>query len=193
MENRKTDRRITRTLRMIDEALIGLLEKKPIGEISVTELCEAADINRNTFYSHYSTPQDVLSHLEQEMMEKISYAVSSDSSSKDSTEIFTRALYSEPKLAKVLLSENAGTDLRRMITSASEARSLEIARKESSRLAANYQVMLADFSIAGGSAVIRRWVSTGMKEPPEDIAKFIRIVSNSGSRGIQNDPDPEFR
>ena len=50
MEGRKTDRRILRTRRMIDEAMMALLAEKSISEISITALCERADINRNTFF-----------------------------------------------------------------------------------------------------------------------------------------------
>ncbi len=42
----------------------ALLKKKNIREISVNELCEAAEINRTTFYRHYQTPHDVLIDIE---------------------------------------------------------------------------------------------------------------------------------
>ena len=50
----RTDRRVVRTKRSIRMALTKLLASKPLGEITVTELCKAADINRKTFYNYYS-------------------------------------------------------------------------------------------------------------------------------------------
>ena len=44
MEKRE-DRRITMTKRMLKDALIGMLKEKDIYHISIRELCERADIN----------------------------------------------------------------------------------------------------------------------------------------------------
>ena len=46
-----SDRRVIRTKRSIRMALTRLLAAKPLGEITVTELSKAADINRKTFYN----------------------------------------------------------------------------------------------------------------------------------------------
>lgn len=193
MNQKKTDRRILRTLRMIDEAMVSLLEQKPISEISVTELCERADINRNTFYDHYNSCADVLEHLEQKLFEKLSNAFSVQTNSVDSTEIVLKVFSNEKRLSKVLLSDHAGTRFSNSIIRAAQGRNIALASRNASRLSPAYRMMLSDFSIAGGAAIIRRWARGGMKEPPEDVAKFIRLVSNFGSEKIQADPDPEFR
>ena len=46
---RAQDRRVLKTKAQLRKALTGLLEKKPLQEITVKELCEACDINRGTF------------------------------------------------------------------------------------------------------------------------------------------------
>ena len=193
MEQKKTDRRILRTRRMIDDAMMSLLEEKPIHEIGVTELCERADINRNTFYCHYNSPLDVLEHLEQTMLARISEAFSAHTSSEDDTEITLLAFSEEKRLAMILLSAHVGDHFSSRIIRAARERGLTIASRQASKLSASYQTMLSDFDIAGGAAIIRRWAEDGMKEPPKDVAKFIRIVSNYGSNDIQKKPDPEFR
>lgn len=193
MEQKKTDRRILRTRRMIDDAMMSLLEEKPINEIGVTELCERADINRNTFYCHYNSPLDVLEHLEQTMLFRIAESFSARTSSEDSTEITLLAFSEEKRLAKILLSDHVGNRFSIKIVRAAQERNLAIASRQASKLSPSYQTMLSDFAIAGGSAIIRRWAEGGMKEPPKDVAKFIRLVSNYGSDDIQKNPDPEFR
>ena len=47
------DRRVKYTKSTIEDTFLNLLEKKDIGEITVTEICEKADINRATFYRYY--------------------------------------------------------------------------------------------------------------------------------------------
>ena len=44
----------------MDEALIILLEKKEFAYITVKEICEAAGVNRSTFYLHYENTSDLL-------------------------------------------------------------------------------------------------------------------------------------
>ena len=51
-EDRSEDRRVRKSKKALEEALIRLLAKKTITEITVTELTEEADIHRGTFYNH---------------------------------------------------------------------------------------------------------------------------------------------
>lgn len=50
----KTDRRVRRTRTLLTRGLIQLMKEKDIKEISVKELSDLADINRGTFYLHYT-------------------------------------------------------------------------------------------------------------------------------------------
>ena len=49
------DKRVMKTRRAIHSAMTSLLKVKPIEEITVTELSDAAEINRKTFYNYYSS------------------------------------------------------------------------------------------------------------------------------------------
>ena len=48
------------TAKLMDEALIRLLEKKNYEFITVKEICTKAGVNRSTFYLHYETMDDLL-------------------------------------------------------------------------------------------------------------------------------------
>lgn len=67
----KIDRRVRYTKMAIRDSFIALLEQKPIEKISVTEICKGADINRGTFYSHYSDPFELRNALANELVEAI--------------------------------------------------------------------------------------------------------------------------
>ena len=56
---KKTDRRVKYTKQAIRDSFLKLLSEKPIEKISVTEICREAEINRGTFYSHYTNPYDL--------------------------------------------------------------------------------------------------------------------------------------
>ena len=64
----KHDLRVVKTKKGIHQALLCLLQNKPLTHIKVTELCTAANINRGTFYFHYEEVGDVFVELYEEIM-----------------------------------------------------------------------------------------------------------------------------
>lgn len=77
----KPDRRILKTKRAIYEALVELMQKKKLNSITVTELAAAANINRKTFYTYYSTVNDVLDEVINELISSLKdlmYTMSED-------------------------------------------------------------------------------------------------------------------
>ena len=43
------NRRVRMTKKIIKDALLELLDKKPLDKITVTDICNTADLNRSTF------------------------------------------------------------------------------------------------------------------------------------------------
>lgn len=66
---KKVDTRVQFTKNRLQEALLSLLQEKPIDRITVKELCDKADLNRSTFYLHYDSPHSLLKELEQTFLE----------------------------------------------------------------------------------------------------------------------------
>lgn len=60
---RKEDLRITKTKQSIKDSFIELVKKKGYNKVSVTDIVEIAQINRNTFYLHYEDKEDLVKHL----------------------------------------------------------------------------------------------------------------------------------
>lgn len=57
------------TAAKMDQAFLTLLGKKDFAYITVKEICEAAGVNRSTFYLHYETIGDLLSESVEYMNE----------------------------------------------------------------------------------------------------------------------------
>lgn len=57
---RKMDRRTVYTLTVIKDAFIALIKQKSYEDITVVQVCRAADITRSTFYLHYDNLSGVL-------------------------------------------------------------------------------------------------------------------------------------
>lgn len=68
MKGPNGDHRTRVTKLLIRKAFTELLRQKPIQSITIKELCQAAGVNRGTFYSHYTDIYDLLAQLEDEML-----------------------------------------------------------------------------------------------------------------------------
>lgn len=60
VKSRKIDRRVMKTKNALFEAFDRLTQKKDYAKISVSELAREADIDRKTFYLHYSSIEDMV-------------------------------------------------------------------------------------------------------------------------------------
>ena len=60
MSMNRNESKYFNTAARMDEALLALLEKKEFEFITVREICEAAGVNRSTFYLHYENTRELL-------------------------------------------------------------------------------------------------------------------------------------
>lgn len=68
--NTKNNQRTRLSKILLKNALMDLLsEKGSVTKISIRELCERADLNRSTFYAHYSEPKELLEEVEAELLD----------------------------------------------------------------------------------------------------------------------------
>ena len=68
--NTKENQRSRLSKLLFKKALFGLLDEgRTVEKISVRELCEQAELNRSTFYAHYTEPRDILLEAEDSLLE----------------------------------------------------------------------------------------------------------------------------
>jgi AcrR family transcriptional regulator len=66
-----TDKRIIKTKRSIKNAFMTIITSKELSKITVSDIAEMAQINRSTFYLHYSDVNAVLEDMTEEISQKI--------------------------------------------------------------------------------------------------------------------------
>lgn len=82
------DRRIRKTKQGLRFALIKLMREKDISAITITELANEADINRKTFYTHYSRAEDILEEIQEEFLEKLLLMLKEQDFSGKNSEVY---------------------------------------------------------------------------------------------------------
>lgn len=65
----KLDARKRYTQKVLKQSFLTLLKDKPVNKITVKEVCALAQLNRATFYAHYSDCFDLMESIEQELID----------------------------------------------------------------------------------------------------------------------------
>ena len=62
------NQKFIKTKNKIEKAFIELIDEKGFEQVSVSDICDRASLNRTTFYTHYFNINDLLEKLENEKM-----------------------------------------------------------------------------------------------------------------------------
>ena len=65
------DRRIAKTRHVLEQTLLGMLTSQPLEQVTVTELCERAHVDRGTFYRHYASKEELAEKLAERLLEEL--------------------------------------------------------------------------------------------------------------------------
>lgn len=96
-----------RTQAVIMQAFIGLLAQKPLDKITVKDVIEEADINRNTFYYYYENIQDLLDAFFEQELQKFSESTErTDSFAKEYIRACASIRDNRRAIHHIYLSEN---------------------------------------------------------------------------------------
>lgn len=66
-ENKAESRRVKMTKSLLMDSFLDCLAEKPLEKVTVTEICEKADVNRSTYYTYYEDPYDQYLSLEEDL------------------------------------------------------------------------------------------------------------------------------
>lgn len=180
------DKRIMKTKRAIHAAMSKLLADKPIDEITVTELSEAAEINRKTFYNYYSSVYMVAEEMEDEIVARFDETlrrIDFDTLLKDPQTTFNtlaRLIASDLDFyGNILTNRNQVIFLQKIISSLKE----RVMTLYASQISADAELVeyVLEYIVAGMVSVYQRWFISGMKT---DIEMLSRQISTLAVYGI---------
>lgn len=156
---RNTDTRVQYTKARFRDAMTELLEQKPIGMISVKELCDCAGLNRGTFYLHYADPMDVLREMEWEFVERTeTFLGIQEPWQAERFAAMLKELRTEQRLCAAVIGRNGDPDfLREMSSRAYES----IHERLASNLNCSEPELRARFTylFSGCTGVVKGWLN----------------------------------
>ena len=180
-----SDRRTKYTKMVLKESLLKLMEEKPISKIQIKEICELADVNRGTFYNHYTDQFDLLRQVQDEFAADMTELQGlRQANDLDTVEMLTELigyLGGQLPLCKILFGTEGGNELINKLIDNTYESFLSGWRQKVKNPTDRQMEMLYVFISNGSSAIIRNWVMNDMQETPREIAKFIVQATNFGS------------
>ena len=179
----KQDHRVRLTKMMLRDSFFDLMQEKPVGKITVKELCDKAGVNRATFYSHYTDIyalyEEIERDLAQTIMHSLSTTINGGSLEAFSKDICTIIAQNE-KLCMAFFGEYSDPDMLLRIVDRFRERSIAMWNRTRPDLASSELDRFYTFMANGCLAIIRSWVQSDMKESAEDVARFIEKMADSG-------------
>lgn len=176
---KKENQRIALTRRLLQEGLVRLLKKKELEEISVTELCREAGINRATFYNHYSAPQELLTDLEQSMRDELEALITipcTEEALTDQFEILCQYLKDHAAQYLILAKCHADDDLEIAFHRLNEPFSGNTATGKAPDLDPHNLHLVSTFLYSGCYHLIREWIIQDIPKSPREIALLLRRI-----------------
>ncbi|MBQ9301312.1 MAG: TetR family transcriptional regulator C-terminal domain-containing protein [Clostridia bacterium] len=183
---KKEDRRVRRTKKLLTQALTQLLQEKQINEITVKELTDLADMNRGTFYLYYRDMFDMLEKIEDGMFEALDAIVSlhehedvSQQTKPILLDLF-RFIQDNQEMCRVLLSPHGDMNFLHRLNEVVREKCLRmwpLLQKAGDDTGFEYHYSFVVFGCAG---VIRAWVNRSCREPAEQMAELADAMIRRG-------------
>lgn len=189
MREDKVNRKVKYTKMVLKESLIKLLKEKPISRITITEICEEADINRATFYAHYSDQYNLLKQIEQELVDDINKYLANynfhqnDPESLQMMEKIFEYIKENSELCSVLLSESGDKEFRKDVLMIVQKQCIQewTTKKSVNKDIAEY---LYSYATNGSIGAILKWLQNGMDRPTHEMAQIIIKMTDQGLSGF---------
>lgn len=167
-------RRVRMTKRLIRDALLDLMEEETPSKISVTEICEAADVNRSTFYAYYQNVAHLLEEIERDVLGQIPALqgiepIESNEAFMELVVGFFEYVRRNEKLFRVLMLKADNRDFHRHLVEGVMERVHQLSPKEGSDASRYVHV----YVVNGVIGLLQEWLRQGF---PIDSRRLAQLV-----------------
>ncbi|WP_228275535.1 TetR/AcrR family transcriptional regulator [Gracilibacillus oryzae] len=182
------DRRKKYTKMVLKDSFLKLLNQKQLSSITVKEICQLADINRSTFYSHYSDQYDLLYKMEEEIIADMNKYLNDCNLTKEEeslevTEKLMEYIVENKEVCQTLLGENGDAAFLKKV--------MVVAKKNiidngffGQPLHQDTAQYLSTFIVSGSIYVIKSWLANGMDKTPKELAIMINSFAKQGINSL---------
>ena len=182
MKKDTADRRVKYTKKQLENAMVTLLQNQHISKISIKSLCDIADVNRSTFYTHYTDQYDLLEQMSREAFDNIKRYLENNGGEGETPVTETNLIMileygkRNSELIKAFLSGNCDTLFQKNLMEMIHV----IPTLFSSKTGEREKDYLTGYMLSGCISILQRWLQEGMPESTQEMTELILNVINNG-------------
>ncbi len=177
--------RNTKTEAKIRQALTELLPSKGLAGITVSDICRAAQINRGTFYSHYTDKFDLMEKQVERLSQDLSQILLGDSPehapAPDGCELFAKErvtacleyVYENYSFIAAITANGSDTQLKEYVKELIRELFEQSARARGVELRFESDDYGREMLFSGITSVFWLWLSKGCPEQPGEITEIV--------------------
>lgn len=166
--NTANNRRRRESVERIEKVFIDMLQTKELNEISVSDICKQAGLNRTTFYANYTDiyglADSIRDKLENEVSEVYQEEINTGFNSNDYLKLF-KHIKANQLFYKTYFKLGYDNNYR-IITY-----DVNLAQEHFQNRFIEYHM---EFFKAGITKIIKMWIQNGCEESPEDMFEIIK-------------------
>lgn len=166
--NTANNRRRRESVERIEKVFIDMLQTKELNEISVSDICKRAGLNRTTFYANYTDiyglADSIRDKLENEVSEVYQEEINTGFNSNDYLKLF-KHIKANQLFYKTYFKLGYDNNYR-IITY-----DVNLAQEHFQNRFIEYHM---EFFKAGITKIIKMWIENGCQESPEDMFEIIK-------------------
>ena len=178
MSDRKVDRRIGKTRRLLRHGLAQLMADKRVQDITVRELTDLCDLNRGTFYIHYKDVFDMVDAIENELIGDFGRVLSTFTSAEvveHPRQLFVQIfelIQDNQDIVSVLVGPNGDLKFINQIKQLVRDKCVAAWPEIFAAGPAQYSEYFSGFIVSGFVGLFDAWFGKGMTETPEQMAQL---------------------
>lgn len=172
--NTPNNKRRKESQKRIENIFINLLQTKDIKDITVSEICKLAKINRSTFYANYIDIYDLAEKLTEQLYTEFINVYKDEQDKRKHSYNFLK-LYTHIKDNQLFYKTYFKLDIDKSKPMSDAISDAEMIRFFGSSKNKHYHII---FFKAGLNAVIKEWLANGCQESPEEIDQIIKNEYN---------------
>ena len=165
--NVKNNKRKRESIKKIESVFIEFLQKKDIGQISVTDICKLTGLNRSTFYANYTDIYDLADKIKEKLEREFSALFSTENTINETDGALKMFRHIKENQLFYKTYFKLGYDESHQIY----VWDTERAKKDFENTHIKYHI---EFFKNGINAIIKMWLNDGCIESPEEMAEIIK-------------------
>lgn len=165
--NTKNNKRRRQSREKIEKVFIEMLQTKELQQISVSDICKAAKLNRSTFYANYLDIYDLADKISEQLVEQVKELYIDEQQEKFNSNDYLRLfrhIKDNQLFYKTFFKLGYDNNVEMLYDS-------NLAQQHFNNKFIDYHI---EFFKSGFNAIVKKWLEGGCIETPEEMEEIIK-------------------